>query len=219
MNYLVLKDKIKITLLLVLIVAAIIFFDNLSTIYFHAESYIINLGQVKGLFFFTLAVAIIVMITPLPYSPFAVIAGAVFGSWLGMFATIFSATLGAVFAFIIGRYFLHDFFWKKFKKNKIYRKVLEEDHKHVLRFILISRLMPQAPFDMVSYFAGITTIRLWKFALANILGMLPIVILLSFFGSELEYYRVSILCVMIVLFILYSIYRIMRYKRYYVKGY
>jgi uncharacterized membrane protein YdjX (TVP38/TMEM64 family) len=219
MEYLEKRDRLKIIILLTLLVVALIFFDNLSNIYLKAESILIDLGVFRGLLVFSSIMIFAIILTPIPSAPFAVIAGAVFGSWLGFFITLISATIGAVIAFLIGRHFLHDFFWKKFKKNKIYRKILESENKQVLRFIFISRIMPQTPFDIISYFSGITNIKTWKFALYTFIGMMPLVFILSFFGSYLERYRIVAVSLIIASSILYAIFKIIKYKRYYIKGY
>jgi len=219
MDYLEVKDKIKIVLLVSILVISLIFFKNIAAFYESMESQLLSLGYFHGSLVFIGFMVLCVMLTPIPYSQFAVVAGAVFGPWLGLIITLFSATLGAVLAFWIGRKFLHNFFFKKFNKNRIYRKILEDEHHAVLKYIFISRLMPQAPFDIVSYFSGITTIKTYKFALVTLLGVLPLTFVLVFFGNYVESYRVLGISLLIFLGIVYYIYKIIKYKRYYVKGY
>lgn len=213
------KDKIKISLLVMILVLAIIFFKNVSLIYLNAESYLENSGMLTGILIFSGLMILAILILPIPSSPFAVVAGIVFGSYIGMIITLISATIGATIAFIIGRFFLHNYFAKRFKKNKIYRKMLEEENKHLLKFIFFSRLIPKMPFDLVSYMAGITSMPIWKFALATFLGSIPIVFILTFFGELIESYRITVLLIFIILFIIYKIHGIIIHKRYYMRGY
>ena len=51
--------------------------------------------------------------------------------------------------------------------------------------VFISRLLPFVSFDMVSYAAGVTPLRFWRFAVATLAGILPASFLLAHFGSEL----------------------------------
>lgn len=218
MKYLEKKDKVKIVIFIFLLVAAIILFPKLSEFYLRAESYLKNAGALGPLIYAGLMI-IAILITPIPSSPLAIISGIVFGPFLGFIYTLISATIGAVLAFLIGKYFFSSYFAKRFKKNKIYRKMIEDEDKKVLYFVFFSRLMPQISFDIVSYLAGITTLKLWKFALATLLGMIPIVFILTFFGYLIKPYRVISLFIVFALFIVYSIYRTIKHKRYYVKGY
>jgi uncharacterized membrane protein YdjX (TVP38/TMEM64 family) len=188
-------------------------------LYLNAEAFMISVGFFKALIIFLPIITLTVLFVPLLLSPLAVIAGIVFGPLLGSIIILLSATLGAVVAFLIGRYFLHGFFYKKFKKNKIYRKMLEEEHKHILKFLFTSRLFPKLPFDIVSFMAGITTMEVWKFALATFLGMVPLVLILTLFGHLFESYRVLVLGIVVSCSILYAIYKVIRNKRYYVRGY
>ncbi len=41
-------------------------------------------------------------------------------------------------------------------------------------------------FDLVSYAAGLSPLKLWRFALATLLGLIPVSFALAHFGSEIE---------------------------------
>jgi uncharacterized membrane protein YdjX (TVP38/TMEM64 family) len=51
--------------------------------------------------------------------------------------------------------------------------------------VFVSRLLPFVSFDLVSYGAGLTPIKPWRFALATLLGLIPASFLLAHFGGEL----------------------------------
>jgi len=50
--------------------------------------------------------------------------------------------------------------------------------------VFASRLIPFISFDAVSYVAGLTPLSFWRFALATLLGVMPISFVLAFFGDE-----------------------------------
>ena len=52
--------------------------------------------------------------------------------------------------------------------------------------MFVSRLVPFMSFDLVSYAAGLSPITLWRFALATLLGLIPMSFALAHFGSEIE---------------------------------
>jgi uncharacterized membrane protein YdjX (TVP38/TMEM64 family) len=51
--------------------------------------------------------------------------------------------------------------------------------------VFVSRLIPFMSFDLVSYAAGLSPIKLWRFALATLLGLIPVSFALAHFGSEI----------------------------------
>ncbi|MBC7286329.1 VTT domain-containing protein, partial [Hoeflea sp.] len=51
--------------------------------------------------------------------------------------------------------------------------------------VFVTRLMPFLSFDIISYAAGLTPLRTWRFAVATLLGIIPASFLLAHFGDEL----------------------------------
>ena len=51
--------------------------------------------------------------------------------------------------------------------------------------ILLLRLVPLLPYDVVNYGAGLTNMSFWSYALATLLGVSPSVVLLVYFGRSL----------------------------------
>ncbi|MEM0473421.1 MAG: VTT domain-containing protein [Candidatus Aenigmatarchaeota archaeon] len=89
---------------------------------------------------------------------------------------------GATIAFFISRYF----------GRKIVIKLLGDEwigdvdewiDKNGSKAILIARLIPLIPFDLISYVAGITKIDFRKYILATIIGMIPRAVFLVYAGT------------------------------------
>lgn len=59
--------------------------------------------------------------------------------------------------------------------------------KYGLVAIFITRLTPIIPFKVVSYGAGLTTMPLWKFAIATAIGQAPAIILYSILGQNITH--------------------------------
>jgi uncharacterized membrane protein YdjX (TVP38/TMEM64 family) len=142
-----------------------------------------------------------ILIAPLPTSPLALLAGSVFGPWKGMLYTLLAATLGALAAFLIARYFLGDLARRHLKSYTWYEKIEHAEEWRIALAIAATRLMPHISFDFVSYAAGVTRIRPSLFALATLIGMIPVVFLLSFFGALLQPYIEIALLVLLAAFI------------------
>ena len=62
------------------------------------------------------------VVLALPGITFALIAGLLFGPWLGTLACLLATTLGAMLAFVVGRFFLKDTVKPMLEKNKILKK-------------------------------------------------------------------------------------------------
>ena len=49
--------------------------------------------------------------------------------------------------------------------------------------IFFSRLLPFVSFDMISYAAGLSVIKTWRFALATLIGVVPTAFLMAHLGE------------------------------------
>jgi uncharacterized membrane protein YdjX (TVP38/TMEM64 family) len=101
----------------------------------------------------------------------SVIAGALFGRWLGTGVVILAATLGATLAFLNGRYLLRDWVQRRFgdRLGPLNRGV-ERDGAY---YLLTLRLVPLAPFFLINFGMGLTRMRLGTYVWVSLLGMLP----------------------------------------------
>lgn len=146
------------------------------------KSYVQSLGALGPgsiIFFMTLAI----VMSPIPSAPIAIVSGTIFGHWWGTLYVIIGAELGAVIAFLISRLAGFDLM-KKWFGDKLSTGIFKSQ-KNLTLIVLLSRLIPFVSFDIISYAAGLTPISFLRFALATLLGILPISFLLTHFGSNL----------------------------------
>ena len=68
------------------------------------------------------------VVLALPGITFALIAGMLFGPWLGILACLLATTLGAMLAFLVGRFFLKDAVKPMLENNKLLKKLLFSDN-------------------------------------------------------------------------------------------
>jgi uncharacterized membrane protein YdjX (TVP38/TMEM64 family) len=73
--------------------------------------------------------------------------------------------------------------WKKTEDNKgsALKNQLE---KHGFLYVLILRLIPVIHFDLISYAAGVSKVRLLPFAAATFIGIIPGTFAFNFLGSS-----------------------------------
>lgn len=110
----------------------------------------------------------------LPGISFAIIAGLLFGPMLGTICCTIAATLGAVAAFLLGRYFLKDTVEAAAGKNPYLRRLLlYGTGKNQIRILMVTRLVPIFPYNLQNFAYGITDMPLKTYAAGSFLFMLP----------------------------------------------
>ena len=114
------------------------------------------------------------VVLALPGITFAVFAGLLFGPWLGTLACLVATTIGAVAAFLVGRFFLRDSIKPLVMKNKWMKKVLFDDAgRSDIVVLMITRLVPVFPYNLQNFAYGITDISLAAYSAYTFLFMLP----------------------------------------------
>lgn len=123
-----------------------------------------------------------VPLTLFPDALLAISAGLVFGIIPGAIYTIIGAVCGGTLAFMITRTLSHDFVEKKLEEHKKISRMIES---RGFMIVLIMRLIPLIPFDVISYAAGATGIKYRDYILATIIGIIPGVTILVTMGDGL----------------------------------
>lgn len=108
----------------------------------------------------------------------------VFGWWQGAILSWSSAMIGAALCFYIARVLGRDAV-AHFVTSGALKTVDKFFEKFGTHAILICRLLPFMSFDYVSYAAGLTPMKFWKFFLATGIGQLPATIVYSYVGGTL----------------------------------
>ena len=109
-----------------------------------------------------------------PGVTFAIIAGLLFGPLLGTLLCSLAATLGAVFSFLVGRFFLKDSIKPMAVKNKYLKKWLFSENEYNDMFVLmITRLIPVFPYNLQNFAYGTTDMKLGKYTLGTFIFIIP----------------------------------------------
>ena len=122
-----------------------------------------------------------IVFNPLPSAPVALAAGALYGHTIGTVYIVIGAGTGAIVAFIIARKAGYELASKYLGDNLSLGRFSSQNAMTAI--IFTSRLIPFMSFDLVSYAAGLTSIKLWRFALATILGLMPVSFALAHLGG------------------------------------
>ena len=145
--------------------------------------WVVDLGF-SGPLLIVFLMALAVVVNPVPSAPIALAAGAAYGHTWGTVYVIFGATLGAVAAFSIARLLGYEIICRLLRREPNLGWVGSQNT--LTTAVLISRLIPFLSFDLVSYVAGLTPLKFWRFVLATFLGLVPASFLLAHFGGELS---------------------------------
>ena len=159
--------------------------------------YIRSFGAYTMIFSFCLMVFQSVM-APLPAFLITFANAAIFGWWQGAILSWTSSMAGAVLCFYIARGLGRDVV-ERFAGQGALACVEGYFKKYGSKTILVCRLLPFVSFDAVSYFAGLTPIKLLPFLIATSLGQLPATIIYSYVGGMLtggvKYFVTGLLCI------------------------
>ncbi len=114
------------------------------------------------------------VVLALPGVTFAVAAGMLFGPFVGILACLSATTLGAMAAFLVGRFFLKEGIKPMLEKNRLLNKLLfSADGKSDMIVLMITRMVPLFPYNLQNFAYGITDIGFWKYSLFTFVFMLP----------------------------------------------
>lgn len=165
------------------------------------KTFVLSFGIYAPLIFillFTLA--------PLIFFPDGILAlagGLIFGFAWGSFYIVLGALCGGTLSFYLVR-----LYGNKMREKLAHEKLINFQtrvKKHGFVMILLLRLVPLVPFNIISYSAGFSTIRYRDFFFATLLGMFPGVLVYAnigaqslSFGSREFYISVGLLIVLVV---------------------
>jgi pyruvate/2-oxoglutarate dehydrogenase complex dihydrolipoamide dehydrogenase (E3) component/uncharacterized membrane protein YdjX (TVP38/TMEM64 family) len=98
-------------------------------------------------------------------------AGAIFGLWEGTLVASLASVAGASLAFLSSRYLLRDWVKARFgARTAAIDRGVEQDGAF---YLLTLRLIPVFPFFLINLAMGLTAMRLVRYALVSMVGMLP----------------------------------------------
>ena len=117
-------------------------------------------------------------------APFALLAGFIFGKWLGTFILVIGMSIGATFLYMFGNYFLKEIIKEKFLVK--FRDLEIKFKKSEFVYLLVYRFIGGIPFALSNVLPCIFNVKIKNFFLATIIGIIPQVFLMVSIGSGLE---------------------------------
>ena len=115
----------------------------------------------------------VAVVAAVPGVALTLIAGALFGSAVGIVVVSLAATLGASLAFLVARYFARDAAARWLSKKEAFRRLDEMTETHGATIVALTRLVPIFPFNLLNYGFGLTRVPFWTYVFWSWLCMLP----------------------------------------------
>lgn len=176
------------TLIRVVLLAAIILGVVAAALLLPSKGYIVTAltwfetlgpwGPVLLSFFYVAATILF-----LPGSIITLGAGALFGVWKGFLAAWIGANLGACAAFLLGRTLARDWVDRKASTHPRFSAIENAVSGEGFKIVLLLRLSPVFPFNLLNYALGLTKVPFWKYATATLIGMIPGGLMYVYIGS------------------------------------
>ena len=146
----------------------------------NALQWIDSLGAVGAIAF--MVIYIVATVAFLPGSILTLGAGVVFGVVLGSVYVFIGATIGATCAFLVGRYLARGWISQKIAGNEKFAAIDQAVGREGLKIVLLTRLSPVFPFNLLNYGLGITGVSLKDYVIGSV-GMIPGTIMYVYLGS------------------------------------
>lgn len=178
------RRRILVFVALALAVVAVFQFNLLSPvrgILTVALKWIKDLGPWNSVVFVLLYVGACVAL--LPASILTVGAGWAFGVVKGTILVSIGATLGAIAAFLVGRYLARDWVRRKIGHRPAFIVIDKAVAEEGWKIVFLTRLAPVFPFFLMNYGYGLTRVPLGHYVLATWIGILPGSTLFVYLGS------------------------------------
>lgn len=136
-------------------------------------------------------VAVAVLYVPaciffLPGSIITLGAGFAFGIVRAMIAVSIGSTVGATAAFLVGRTIARGWVEDKMAGNARFRAIDQAVGRQGFTIVLLTRLSPAFPFNVLNYAFGLTNVSLGRYVLASWIGMLPGTVMYVYLGSTVK---------------------------------
>ncbi|MBD2682243.1 MULTISPECIES: TVP38/TMEM64 family protein [Nostoc] len=182
MNKPLFNSKLKLLLLSCLVIALIIGAKQLNiqgllhTLIIWVESLGI-FGPIAYIVIYNLATLLFI-----PGSLLTLKGGCLFGVFWGSIYVLIAAIIGATLAFLIGRHLSRNWICQQMDKHPKFKAIDLAVAKEGWKIVLLTRLSPIFPFNLLNYAFGVTQVSLKDYILGSF-GIIPGTVMYVYIGS------------------------------------
>ncbi|NJL64451.1 MAG: TVP38/TMEM64 family protein [Methylacidiphilales bacterium] len=173
---------IRLTTVVIFVALTIIFAKqlNIQELLHKSLIWVKNLGSLGVIAF--IIIYNLATILFIPGSVLTLGGGAIFGVFRGSIYVFTAATIGATFAFLMGRYLSRDRISRLLEKYPKFQAVDRAVAREGLKIVFLTRLSPLFPFNLLNYAFGITQVSIKDYILGS-MGMIPGTVMYVYIGS------------------------------------
>ena len=146
------------------------------------RDYIQSFGSFASLIYIIAYILNTISIIP-PIAALSLTAGLAFGSIWGFIYLMIAAVIGTSITFLISRFFGRGL-TERMLKGK-FKNLDEKLHENGFMTVLFFRVIPLVPYEVLNYACGLSKIKFKDYFSATFLGLIPGVVIASFFGGSL----------------------------------
>ncbi|CAM6089892.1 unnamed protein product [Calypogeia fissa] len=112
--------------------------------------------------------------------------GYLFGLILGFITDSIGSAAGATAAFMVGRTIGRNFVASKLQDYPQFEAIALAIERQGFKIVLLLRMVPLLPFNMLNYLLAVTPISCYTYTLASWLGMMPMTLVLVYAGTTIK---------------------------------
>lgn len=172
---------VKIAVVLAISILCIIFYPYLTP---QNISAFIEQYSVTAPFLFIAICAARPVLFFLPSMGLTVVAGVLFGAFWGTAYVVIGGVLSTAVGFYFAKWLGRDIVKRLLEKNKQLGEFERKSKENERNAVLYMRLL-NLPWDLVSYWAGLSGIRFKDFYIASMIPLVPVSFLYTYFGSKI----------------------------------
>jgi uncharacterized membrane protein YdjX (TVP38/TMEM64 family) len=135
---------------------------------------------------FVAAFYIVACVLFLPGSVLTLGTGFIFKLLVGTITVSIGSTIGACVAFLVGRTIGRNWIATRVAANPKFAAIDNAVGRQGFKIVLLTRLSPIFPFNLLNYAFGLTKVSIGKYALASWIGMFPGTLMYVYFGAGLR---------------------------------
>jgi uncharacterized membrane protein YdjX (TVP38/TMEM64 family) len=135
---------------------------------------------------FVVGVYLVSCVLFLPGSVITMGTGFLFGVVKGTITVSIGSTLGACLAFLLGRFVARKAVERKVADSPKFGAIDHAVGEQGFKIVLLTRLSPIFPFNLLNYAYGLTRVRFGHYALGSWIGMLPGTVMYVYLGHAMR---------------------------------
>lgn len=143
-----------------------------------------------------------VIVAFIPGEPVQLLAGVLYGTWGGLFVCLLGAVLASTLIFFTVRKAGDRLVVRLFGKNKLEEYAFLKDSERIETITFLLFLLPGMPKDLLTYLAGLTRIRPWKFLSIATLARVPALAASTLLGSSASRGNIEITLILVAVAVL-----------------